>query len=227
MTTMEQQKIIAPDGTELPMADMPMLMRLVWWAEQDQSTIDQWRDMLGTWSQAYWGVADAHTVAESGGEESEDAWREVRNGACGSAYCMAGQAVVQNGYRMVYESGTICNPTRGRQDPNDSYSYISGDFLSAAYCIAQEPTGTYDDKGRPEYRDKPGARPEPIDRTATEVLGLTDDETDFLFEGDNSVADLKRYVNGIAWVRNLPLPFPGHEIESAHGGDSDVDDLVF
>jgi hypothetical protein len=119
---------------------------------------------------------------------------------------MAGQAVVQNGYRILYENdGAIQNPPAG-DDGGDAH--LSGMWLAASRCIKQQPTGTYDNRGRMIYEDVPGAQYEYIENVGQEVLGLTDDEADWFFESGNDISRLKGLVNGIATIRNLPMPFP-------------------
>lgn len=189
----------------LPELDVEMIFKLIKWAEQDETflaNLSEW----GFWNQGVWGAVaqhDAETVlgdAVSAHDIGPDEEQQLRNGACQTAYCMAGQAVVQNGYRLVYQ---------GADEVNLGDAWRAA--LTASECIRQEQAGV-SRTGRPLWRDAPGAVPMPISDTAQRLLGLTSDERYRFFDGDNELGQLKEYANGMCHRRGLPLLFPDDAI---------------
>src|SRR5262245_53415487 len=86
---------------ELPALNAELLFSVLAWARQDQEYIDRW-EHWGRWDQGAWGRIDQYALSDVGldfGDEADVAYA-VRNGVCGTAMCIAGQAVVQSGYRM-------------------------------------------------------------------------------------------------------------------------------
>lgn len=143
----------------------------------------------GVWDQNSW--AQLFTRREVRGDTAA---RKARNGVCGSAYCMAGQTVNQSGYRLILDS-----------------DYKSTDF-SASQCIAERPTGRYDNKGGMIYEDVPGAPILSISEAARDILGLNEREADRFFEGDNNIEILKEMVNAFCVRRELPLAYPAADV---------------
>lgn len=169
---------------DLPMVDAVLLYDLICWAEADAHDLvyPKYRGW-GTYDQGSWSVTDQPDLTD---EERQ----ELRNGACRTSYCIAGQAVNQADFRIVY---------RGRS--------------TAELCIQQEETGRTTRLGRPILRDVPGARERHIDLVAREVIGLTEEEGDALFSGGNDIDNLKRYANTFMLARALPPLFPGQPVE--------------
>lgn len=106
---------------------------------------------------------------------------------------MAGQTVVQSGYRLDIGGLETLTPFwEGRVD----------------WCVPQRDSGRRTEKGRIIYEDVPGAEPVLISDAATEILGLTGYEKDVFFAGENTIPTLKRWANLFADVRDLPVLFP-------------------
>lgn len=136
----------------------------------------------GHWNQGAWAITSA-TVADETRQIDPELAREVRNGACETAYCMAGQTVVQAGYRLVY---------------NDDHRGL----LRADMCVLTQPNGRFDAKGRPLHDDVPGTA-KSIEGAAQAILGLTDTECEELFNGDNTVDQLKAMADDFLENRGL------------------------
>lgn len=182
----------------------PLIFDIVRWAEGD-AAFEKW----GVWDQGSWAsinvspvLADLlegidrdddgqalgddhdkmHTIVES----------VIRTNLCGSAYCMAGQAVSQAGFRIIV----------------DDLVYGSGDVGSTEFaeqCVREEYTGRRDEKGLPIFEDV-GSR-EPIYVTARQVLGLEDYEADRFFDGNNTIEVIRGLVNHFCDSRGLPVPY--------------------
>lgn len=167
----------------LPELNTDMIYDLIKWAEADQKgENDSLFKTWGKWDQGLWANGPKKSK-KVGAQEIKE------TNLCGTAFCMAGQAVAQSDYRMILESG-------------------EGDSWGATYCVRVEPTGKVTGKGVPLYRDVPGARAERISQVARKVLGLASDEVDFFFEGTNSLYTLKAVANGMCARRGLDVMFP-------------------
>jgi hypothetical protein len=206
-----EQKKYAEDGTRLPRLNTDLILRLIWWAEQDEAHIQDIENFVGTWSQGSWSTANGNDLLHAYEKlkidilDEENLADAIRNGVCGTSYCMAGQTVVQAGYRIIYDLG------------NEREIYeLKDDETEASQCIAQQPTNKVDAKGRVIWQDIPNARPVPISEQATEILGLTEYEADAFFSGSNRIDSLKAMANGMFYERGLDLPFPTHDMYRVH-----------
>lgn len=201
---------MARNAVALPELNTEMIFNLVTWAEHDKNVeegverydLSRWAGW-GHWNQGSWADRDLNRTLDGDGIDELEMkaavdslrttygdWLGVKPNVCGTAFCMAGQAVVQNdGYRLLYDTG-------GFQADN---------------CVAIEPTGEVDRKGRAVMRDVPNVQPRAIWRVAQEQLGLTYDEQSHMFGGDNTIEYLKGLVNWFAEERHLPPIFPGHD----------------
>lgn len=187
--------------------NLPALMTLIDWAEADEEVRRRRFAGWGDWRQSVWGTISADDPNVKALIESDDADQQEhavdllrdfdRNGVCGTAYCMAGQAVAQAGYDLIFE---------------DPYVGVDGVDLglavaSAERCVKTEPTGEVDSRGRPIFREV--GEEGMIERTAARILGLTVDEEDLFFNGSNSIDRLKRYVNRFCANRDMEqVPYP-------------------
>lgn len=189
--------------------NLPAIQLLIAWAEQDVQALGDFR-LWGRWDQSHWSHAtlsldtatdEAISHLDKYGdkvlwdsEEAEDVLdKAILNGACQTAYCMAGQAVVQAGYKMIYDSPDLLDD--------------NGLFASADQCAPTEPTGRFDRFGFPvmEVTDDR----ESISSVAQRILGLDMYQADQFFSGSNSIRDLKRYANQFAGQAGHHHPYPG------------------
>jgi hypothetical protein len=187
--------------------NLPALMTLIDWAEADEEVRRRRFAGWGDWRQSAWGVitADDPNIKALAESEDPDAQQHAvelltdldRNGVCGTAYCMAGQAVAQAGYELLFE---------------DPYVGVDGIDLGLAVagaerCVKTEPTGEVDRRGRPIFR--PVGDDDQIESVAARILGLSPDEEDLFFNGSNSIDRLKRYVNRFCANRDMEqVPYP-------------------
>lgn len=168
-----------------------LLHQIVKWAEQDEEWIKT-HPGWGMWDQQFWCAAAV---------VSDDP-QVVRNGECQTAYCIAGQAAHQAGYRMVLEGSSF---ESHRLD-------WTGPIRSADWCVEQRPTDRKDKHGNIIWEDVPGGDQARIDAVAEEVLGIEEDEAGALFDGDNTIGRIKAIVNFICERRELPPMFPNHDL---------------
>lgn len=194
-----------PDGYDCRREDLPelnvgLLFDLVKWAEGDEALAQRYRNW-GTWKQGLWAEIDWNELAVHGIDPEDGGEVEIarRNGVCGSAYCMAGQAVAQSDYRIIMEDGGASN------------------------CIKEEWTGEVNEKGWQVWQDVPGARREAISDVAATVLGLTYVEQSQFFNGDNELPRLRELANLFTDARRMPLLFPDEPIASLYVEDADDD----
>lgn len=195
--------IFQPDPNGPYILNLPALQTLVSWAEGDEALAAK----FGTWDQGHWAKA---LLGEGWGNEVNEStvFEETRNGVCQSAYCMAGQTVVQAGYRLIYQ-------TYGEhEDGKDVYSTTD--------CVKQEYLGRGPD-GRPRFRDT--GQVQSISSAAREVLGLDWREADYLFDGDNGIPDLKALINAMCVRRGLPVEYDEYEINPGEFQD-DTDEYL-
>jgi hypothetical protein len=178
--------------------NLPALNTLIEWAEGDERLAAR----FGTWDQGQWAQAMLHPGVEYSGDtiDTVKVTEETRNGVCETAYCMAGQTVVQAGYRLIYQH----------------YGY-GGDGqpeFNTSDCIKQEYIGR-DATGKPQFRDTGEVMA--ISVAAARILGLDYDESNCLFDGDNEIEDLKHLINSMCERRNLPEPYPDTFSDRAQG----------
>ena len=191
--------------TTLPTLNSVLLFDLIRWAEHDDA-IDAAR--WGTWDQSSWGWVKV-----------EDQMKEARNGACKTAYCMAGQAAHQGGYRLLFDTGDVHSVDIEMYDGH----HYEGDVASASDCVQQRPTNRRDSKGVIIWEDVPGADERPVSEVGREVLGLTSDEAEVFFEGDNDLHRLRSMANRFCQDRALPLLYPYDEVWDGDYPDPDDD----
>lgn len=180
---------------------------LIGWAEEDVNLLARWRslDLWGRWDQGTWGSAEL-PANEAGVTLHEDEWgtslddkdeareevdKAVLNGACQTAFCMAGQAVSQAGYRLIFD------------DVDLEGMMLTG---TAEYCVRAEPTGVRDNRGHMTYRDV--GDPTNISSKAASILGLGHDEQQRFFSGSNTIDDLKEMANDFCADRGLARMYP-------------------
>lgn len=207
MTTTQQQNdfaqihsIFQPPSNRYDL-NLPAIRLLIEWAEGDEALAAY----FGTWDQQVWNeIKVSMSALQEAGLDGEDepvteefVAEATRNGVCNTAYCMAGQAVVQAGYRLAYTS-----------DDEGSTSPALGAYevLSADYCERRVLLG-YDANGRPRWEET-GERVY-IANAGARILGLDSDEQGSFFDGDNGIEDLKFFVNKMCERRGLPLEYPG------------------
>jgi hypothetical protein len=174
------------------------------WAEAGERLDDH--PSWGHWGQGSWAVMN---------DVDEDLFAELNlpvvtigeANVCRTSHCIAGSAVVEAGYRLIYSG----EPDRYRQ------SIVADD------CIEQYDTGLKDLKGQAIWLDVPGARQESIGGAGARVLGLSEEEADLLFDGDNDVDDLMRKANMFCANRRLPLLFPDEPIWDPRDDDEPDD----
>lgn len=165
----------------LPTLNLDLLKALVGWAKDDevamQDFIQKHGDKLaqwgfeGKWDQGYWG-------------------KQITNGVCETAYCIAGQAVIQAGYQFHYERV---------EDLDANRTLFTADWV---YPVKQE--GTWKD-GKPKYVADTSREGFYTPHLAQRALGLTNLEREYLFDGDNTIGDVVYIASQIADRRDLNL----------------------
>lgn len=171
----------------LPTMNVPLLRDLVCWAAADEAHLQDLAkefDGWGQWDQNVWS-------------------REVRNGVCRTAYCIAGQAVAQVGMGFVYDYD--------HEDDNGHEVY------AAAFCAPKTFVGL-DDKGQPQY-ELDRSREEYVSSTAKRAIGLSDNEGSALFGGDNTITEVVGLALMFAERRGVDLGLPPEVAELAEGFD--------
>lgn len=203
----ERQRLAAiftPTGS----LNMEAIQLLIGWAAQDEAALRDY-SLWGIWDQGHWGLAemdldrataraivDEYDTTDVDAEAADDLINKtILNGACQSAYCMAGQAVAQAGFKLNYNSAIN----------NDMHLMVTADT-----CVRVEPVGTFDDKGYPVMREV--GEPTDISEAAQEVLGLTDEQGDLFFNGGNGIVTLKRLANRFALDAHMEVPYPDHDV---------------
>jgi hypothetical protein len=163
------------------------------WAEADEETRAVLFQGWGEWNQNVWGQVELDESVSS-----DEAAKLARNGACQTAYCQAGSAAYQAGYRLLY-----------------------GWDNTAHSCIQERPTGQKDEKGHDIWEIVPGAPRRDISDVGQEFFGLNEEQAGVYFEGENSLDALKAYCNAFALEWGQPLPYPDHSVASRHEDDED------
>ena len=176
------------DGDMPPMFDNDLLSDLVMWAAQDNEETAAL-------------VEKTFPAEEGWGEWYQNAWaKEVRNGVCRSSFCIAGQAVVQTGYALIYYA----------YERVGDFRYLGADFAAPA---VPDPEGKVHEKG--PLAGKPVMVPDPdedshqqIGVIARKELGLMEWEASKLFDGDNEINQIVAIARGIAGRRGFDLNVP-------------------
>jgi hypothetical protein len=181
--TMERYNGEVTIETDLPDLNTGLLRQLLVWAAADEEYLtrvmaerygvlpEEW----GSWDQGIWA-------------------KEIRNGECKSSYCMAGQAVVQGGYALIFDK-TYEMAMPGGQTQHQAHN-----------CAPRIQTGVHPTTGLPIFGPDMDRRVQ-INDAATGLLGITDEE-DCLFSGDNSLTTLVSLGSFYARRRGLDLELP-------------------
>lgn len=206
---------------EKPPLALELLLDLVAWAEKDDAMMARFQTW-GDWDQNTWSTLSASGTVDiptgwtdpayygytDASEDDERARREILRGSCGTSYCMAGQAVHQTGYRLLYSTAVGAG------------GVLTG---QADQCIKIEGTGIVDEKGFEVMRDVPGTTGT-VSAIGAQALGLTYEEAGELFNGDNTLTRIKELVNAIVVSRDLPQPYPEENIWDGYMEPSDYAD---
>jgi hypothetical protein len=194
----------------LPVLNTIMIFDLIRWAELSESgrggaTLRERFPNWGVWDQSNWASLTNETPAKLDLTTLPRVPTEAEGGVCNTSYCMAGQAVTQSDYRLVYNSRIV----EGRET------------VYAETAMPQRPSGQVSKRGWAIWEDVPGAHAVAVEFAGAQVLGLTPAEADLFFGGDNGIYDLKIMVNRFALARGLPFLFP----DEVAWDDYDVDDV--
>lgn len=176
---------------ELPELNVDLLSDLVTWAWADEKKRTNLLKKFPGW-----------------GSWNQDVWaQEKRNGVCQTAFCIAGQAVMQSGYALDY--GSAESDSEYVYDDTGNYVYENGraktiEILSVDACYPAEIVGWEGkDNKIPIY--KATGPSQGIETTAGEALGLNEMERDALFDGTNEIEDVIAIATAIAQMRGLEL----------------------
>lgn len=162
--------------------NITLLRDLVTWAYQDEEAV-QSPDF------AAWGHWDQNLWAQ-----------EIRNGVCQTAYCIAGQAVVQAGFGLLLDEQYEVEDGQPRE-------------FRASTCAPKRFAGL-DDQGREVYiNDTTHERGIPA--VAREVLGFTHSEGEVMFAGDNTIEQLVAMARIFAAKRGQDLRLPDEIADKA------------
>lgn len=193
----------------LPTLNTLLLVDLIRWAERDEE-IDH--KLWGTWDQGSWGWAVT----------KEDA-KELRNGSCKTAYCMAGQAAHQAGYRLEFNDADTVHRNMWMHDG----THIDARVATASTCVPQYDTGRKNSHGHAIWADVPDGEQRQISHVGQEALGLTGMEASHFFEGDNTLDKLKMMANWFCANRNMPPLYPDWGTwEPDENYDDEADDYL-
>lgn len=166
----------------LPALNINLLSQIVEWAIVDHEDMDEFVSKFGdwgSWDQTRWG-------------------KQIKNGVCQTACCIAGQVAVQSGFGFVLEKDFY--ESRAESDRR------GGDYSVFTASVARPliKVGT-DDKGNDKFAlddDKPVQLISEIGKTR---LGLTSAEADVLFDGDNDITAVVYIATEIAKARGTSL----------------------
>ena len=187
-STIERDIFIPPEGEENghPALNTEALHALGLWVMADDRAakkVTAWIDRV--WNQDVWASDNVDYDRPTMGE-----WMGALDAiapACGAAFCVAGNAVASSTtHRLLWDR-------------------VGG----ATRAIRITPTGETDRRGKPLYRDVPGAI-EDIDDAARTMLGLTGPESNHLFADSNSAEYICARINGCCRDRGLPILFPDY-----------------
>lgn len=164
------------------MVNVELLEKLYRWAVASQKSLDKFWEENPDWAkhnQGNWGQV-------------------VKNGTCQTAFCLAGQVAVQEGYTFVLskddwdEQGSVRMATGAAMVPKSKVHslglhFVRGSGKSFAWGERAEILNFYTESGESRYASE----------IATEALGITDNEANLLFNGGNTVEDIRHFINGI------------------------------
>lgn len=225
MTATIQELILDGEDVTVDEFDYDFIYDAIRWADKDEDWLasldDDEKVMWGEWHQGSWGYlvpgrrrrnmpfrkSDTSEVAGISVLSKEQVETAVRDGACGSSYCMAGQRVSQDKrYRLLWQWD-------GTRDESATLDY----------CIEQIDSGNVDDRGRTIWIDRPGAPREQVSDVAQRLMGITTHEAGRFFSGGNTVSRLQMYANGMCERRGIPLMFPGATVWNFDESDEEDD----
>lgn len=170
------------DTITYPALNVSLIRDLLRWAKGERDGVtDKLFAGWGGWDQTAWG-------------------RQIVNGVCQTSYCMAGQAVVQEGYTLLFEEADYYY-----EGDDEAGNPIWKRQLTAAECAPTKVIGT-DDKGHPIHQPIKEAA-EMIETVGARVLGLTDSEASDFFYADNTYETLVEHANFFARCRDLDVTF--------------------
>lgn len=173
---------------EFPKLNVEMLSNIINWAWADNNRLNAFMEKnfpgWGSWDQGHWA-------------------EEVRNGVCQTSFCMAGQTVVQAGFKLDYQ---FDGWDREIWD-DESDQYVPADenakrTFTASYCYPARKNGLTKE-GEQRYRRT--GESTSISNAAREILGLTQAEADLFFDGGNSIERVVRLAKTFAAVRGEVL----------------------
>ena len=145
-------------------------------------------------------TSDFFTRVAGWGKWEQGLWADVaKEGQCKSSYCIAGQAVAQSNFVLLTDDGP---------------------WGSAEYCAPLVRTNKVDSKGKAIY-EADLEQTEAIHAKAEKDLGLSADEADMMFDGDNDLSRIVSLATYFAKRRGLVLGLPA--IVAAHDDDYDDD----
>lgn len=194
----------------LPMLNTSLILDLIQWAEISEGKANLLAEKFphwGRWDQSNWASLTNEKKKDLDVSKLPRIPLEAEGGVCNTSYCMAGQAVVQSDYRLVYGSRIV----EGRET------------IYADQAMPQRPSGKVSKRGWAIWEDVPGAEPVSVEFAGEQVLGLTGAEADLFFGGDNGLDDLKMMANRFANARGLPFLFPD---ETMYEDDCDADEIL-
>lgn len=176
--------------------NIDLLSDVVLWAAQDAALLGeievgatpeeldalrkQYADW-GSWNQGVWG-------------------EEIRNGACQTAFCLAGQAVVQVGMSLVFNRGEWTN--------DEGKKVAQADYCAPSVFVGLTPAG------KPKY-EADVTRQVYIKDAARDALGLMSGEAEALFGGDNTIGIIVHVAQVAAKARGQELALPNWVTELA------------
>lgn len=210
----EAKKVFSPPPNG--QMNVEAIRLLIEWAEADEEMRQRRFAGWGNWDQGHWSLVttDSANVARLAHVDESQAVEIVddlrKNGACGTAYCMAGQTVVQAGYDLVFENSPL-------------FRYDGAWGVNADVCEPVEHNGQFNQLGLPVFVAV--GSEEPICDVAEKILGLTSDEADRFFNGENTIDRLKVLANTFCAERgNMVQMYPTHGTYDDPGTYDDFDD---
>lgn len=180
---------------DLPTLNVELLGDIVTWAVVDHHLIEQAEQMSGQQREVFRRISREKFTDWGHWEQGSWAVRrldEGRNGACGSAFCMAGQAVALDPRFSILDDDESCI----RLDLPDGVRAprFLDDSLLADYGLSEDEV----------EEDKVS-----IDTAARDMLGLTGAEAGALFSGSNEIGRIIGLAEVFAEMRGVDLDLPG------------------
>jgi hypothetical protein len=139
-------------------------------------------------------------------DHNQGNWGEVlKNGHCKTAFCLAGQKAIVEGYTFVLDADDLTDTYMGERFAASSQMVRTADVHSLGMRFVKGAGKTF---ARPVnaqaqadlYRTVQTEHPATI---AQDSLGITNGEADRLFNGSNEVNDIREIINLIFERRGL------------------------